>query len=165
MIRVVVVAAILTSLTSLASPAGAAEPERAAPADPRSSSWATSSHNPNAVIHATRVDDMPSTIGTMATGLPFTYVVDFSVKLEGRLMYTQTNQFCNYFRSTSAPGTSQIYIQLRGNGAGFANVSFPTNGQTYVYCWTGFANGVSYYFRYTKANDGRYVQGNGSVNG
>ena len=40
---------------------------------------------------------------------------------------------------------------------------YPANGQQFVYCWTGFIPGATYYFRYTKTNDGYSISGAGNV--
>src|SRR5205085_10028167 len=99
----------------------------------------------------------------------FTYTVDFKANLQGRDM-SGHNDYCNTFRATfHEPGFDpSITIQLKenvsfGTDPGFATVTYPTDGGTYVYCWRGFVSSKTYYFMYRKANNTMSVRGNGSV--
>lgn len=99
----------------------------------------------------------------------FTYTIDFKVSLRGRNMSGHT-VYCNNFRATfHEPGFDPtITIQLKednsfGTDPGFATVTYPTDGGTYGYCWTGFVSGKTYYFQYRKANNTKTVRGAGSV--
>jgi hypothetical protein len=42
-------------------------------------------------------------------------------------------------------------------------VSFPADGKQYKYCWIGFNPSNTYWFEYTKKNDGLYISAAGNV--
>ena len=107
--------------------------------------------------------------GEASAATYFTYTVDFKANLQGRNM-SGHNDYCNTFTATfHEPGFDPtITIQLKENNSfgtdpGFATVTYPTDGGTYVYCWTGFVSSKTYYFMYRKANNTKSVRGNGSV--
>jgi hypothetical protein len=107
----------------------------------------------------------PTTFGAQL----FTYVIDFKVAVRGRDMQSGNGNFCNTFTATFVQKPAQdpnIWIQLMeppfDNAVGI-KVSYSTNGAPHVFCWTGFLPNHTYFFKYTKKNNGFIVQGNGKV--
>lgn len=96
----------------------------------------------------------------------FGYVVDFTHQVTGRAMSSPTGTFCNYFRATHVQDPSadkQVYIQLESLYEQFQTASFPTNGGYHYFCWRGFNPQNTYYFQYTKNQNGKQIVGDGSV--
>lgn len=108
---------------------------------------------------------IPSALGAQL----FTYVVDFKVSLRGRDMQSGNGNFCNTFTATFVEKPAQdpnIWIQLWEPPFDHAvgiNVSYSTNGAAHVFCWNGFLPSHTYFFKYTKNNNGFEIQGNGKV--
>lgn len=163
--RATAIAGLIAALpVILAAPATASEQSDS------KSSGRPSNNEPSrgpATAHAVQVDDLEPSMYASYASIPFGYVLDFTKLVDGRAMNSSPNKtYCNYFKATSAPGTSVIYIQLKHGGTYLTKVSYPTDGKTYRYCWTGVGDAdwnTANYFKYTKADDGRRVQGSGEV--
>jgi hypothetical protein len=144
-----VLAVVSAAVFLISSPAFAASP-------------APGPHAP-ATATARPTKDLTGTVTTANASIPFGYVVDFTHYLDGRGMVTTKHRVCNDFKSTYAPGTSSIKIQLVDPFTSYTTVTYPTDGGTWTYCWENTQNSNSAYFKYSKAQDGREVQGTGYV--
>lgn len=121
---------------------------------------------------ASALSSVAATSAFAADNLPFTYTVDFKVNLRGRDMTSDTGTFCNTWRSTfvERPDLDQgIWIQLWKPGfAGFDEpvgnkIFYRSDGVNRRACWVNFLSGTTYYFRYTKGNNGFTIRGSGTV--
>lgn len=99
----------------------------------------------------------------------FAYSIDFKVSVRGRDMQSPTGTFCNTFTATfveRADKDPNIFIALWeppfDHQVGI-NVAFSTNGQAHRFCWAGFLPNHTYFFKYTKSNNGFVVRGLGTV--
>jgi hypothetical protein len=110
------------------------------------------------------------TSGTaLAANVPFNYTINIVCCLNGRIMTSATGDFCNWFHTTfvQKPLVDRwVYVSLWDfetlTQVG-QTIAYPTDGKQYLGCWWDNQPNHSYYFRYTKANDGWQIKGSGNV--
>ena len=104
-----------------------------------------------------------------ASALPFTYTIAMIRAVRGRDMVSTNGNFCNTFQATHVDNIlldPNIWIELRKppfDDLVGATVSYSNNGAAHVFCWKGFRAGETYFFKYFKRDNGKEVDGKGTV--
>lgn len=84
-------------------------------------------------------------------------------------MQSSNGKFCNTYKATHVDNINldpSIWIELREPPLDTLvgqKVEFSNNGNAHVFCWSGFLPNHTYFFNYTKRNNGKEVDGSGDV--
>ncbi|MFV2116535.1 hypothetical protein ACFHW0_30005 [Micromonospora sp. LOL_025] len=112
-------------------------------------------------------------VGPLGAALPFNYWFEASWGVESRRFNTTTGKACTWLKvyvQSGNPLFDEISVKLYRNESGTdpqmgSTVRWPTDNQTYQFCWTGLSNSYEYYFwfGYGDTGNGAYARGDGTA--